>query len=307
MTVLGASQTISLATECSGPGNYATTVAWSPDQRIIAAGCQDGTIVFIEDSERLIPGMRLSSSKVTATGHAPDPVRDIAWSPDGMRLVSVGEDGWMRIWDWNGTATGIAVPYTGTLHSVDWSPDGRRLAVSEFFVSQPTVHVVEPVSLKDERSPHKSLSSSEVVSDPCDHADRVVRSLRLDAPGRARRGELHVLRGVVAHVEIEYPALAASARAIPAAVAVAGFLVHGLGSAVASLAPFRYLSPIYWFLGNTPPLLRGFSAGPLVLLAASLVPGRHGNDGFREPRHEALAAADRVGYRAEHEAASRAS
>ena len=70
------------------------------------------------------------------------------------------------------------------------------------------------------------------------------------------------------------------ARAIPAAVAVAGFVVNGLGSAVASLAPFRYLSPIYWFLGNTPPLLRGFSAGPLVLLAAALVLVSVGMVGF---------------------------
>jgi len=73
---------------------------------------------------------------------------------------------------------------------------------------------------------------------------------------------------------------ARQARAIPVAVAVAGFLVNGLGAAVANLAPFRYLSPIYWFLGNTPPLLRGFSAGPLVLLAAGLVLVSVGMVGF---------------------------
>lgn len=61
------------------------------------------------------------------------------------------------------------------------------------------------------------------------------------------------------------------ARGIPAAVAVAGFLINGLGAAVDSLAPFRYLSPLYWFLGNTPPLLRSFSPAPLVLLAAGVV------------------------------------
>ena len=61
------------------------------------------------------------------------------------------------------------------------------------------------------------------------------------------------------------------ARGVPAAAAVGGFIVNGLGAAVDSLAPFRYLSPMYWFLGDTPPLLRGFSAGPLVLLAAGLV------------------------------------
>ena len=61
------------------------------------------------------------------------------------------------------------------------------------------------------------------------------------------------------------------ARGVPAAVAVGGILLNGLGAVVAGFAPFRYLSPIYWFLGDTPPLLRGFSAEPLVLLGAALV------------------------------------
>jgi len=61
------------------------------------------------------------------------------------------------------------------------------------------------------------------------------------------------------------------ARGVPAAVAVGGILLNGLGAVVAGFAPFRYLSPIYWFLGDSPPLLRGFSAEPLVLLGAALV------------------------------------
>ena len=65
----------------------------------------------------------------------------------------------------------------------------------------------------------------------------------------------------------------AIARGVPAAVAIGGILLNGLGAVVAGFAPFRYLSPIYWFLGDSPPLLRGFSAGPLFLLAAALVAG----------------------------------
>jgi len=70
------------------------------------------------------------------------------------------------------------------------------------------------------------------------------------------------------------------ARGVPAAVAVGGILFNGLGQVVAGFAPFRYLSPIYWFLGDTPPLLRGFSAGPLVLLGAALVAVGIGAVGF---------------------------
>lgn len=61
------------------------------------------------------------------------------------------------------------------------------------------------------------------------------------------------------------------ARGASAAVAVGGILLNGLGAAVDGIAPLRYLSPFYWFLGDTPPLLRGFSAGPLVLLGAALL------------------------------------
>ena len=67
---------------------------------------------------------------------------------------------------------------------------------------------------------------------------------------------------------------------VPAAVAIGGILLNGLGAVVAGFAPFRYLSPIYWFLGDTPPLLRGFSAGPLVLLGAALVAVGIGAVGF---------------------------
>jgi ABC-2 type transport system permease protein len=72
----------------------------------------------------------------------------------------------------------------------------------------------------------------------------------------------------------------AIARGVPAAVAIGGILLNGLGAVVAGVAPFRYLSPIYWFLGDTPPLLRGFSADPLVLLGAALVTVGIGVVGF---------------------------
>ncbi len=61
------------------------------------------------------------------------------------------------------------------------------------------------------------------------------------------------------------------ARGVPVAIAIGGIVLNGLGAVVAAMAPFRYLSPIYWFLGDTPPLLRGFSAGPGVLLGAALI------------------------------------
>ena len=120
-----------------------TTVSWSPDQRIIAAGCNDGTIVLIEDAERIVPGMQLATPKVTLAAHQPSTVNEITWSPDGMMFASVGDDAWFHIWNWDGSPTGIAFPFLGSATSVDWSSDGRHLAVGEYFAGQGTAHVME--------------------------------------------------------------------------------------------------------------------------------------------------------------------
>jgi len=55
-------------------------------------------------------------------------------------------------------------------------------------------------------------------------------------------------------------------RGVAAAVAVGSFVFNGLGAAVDTLAPLRALSPVYWFLADTPPLLRGFAPGMLAAL-----------------------------------------
>ena len=59
------------------------------------------------------------------------------------------------------------------------------------------------------------------------------------------------------------------ARGIAAAVAIGGFMLNGLGAAFDFLDPVRLISPFYWFLGDSPPLLRGFSWGMIVFVVTT--------------------------------------
>ena len=55
--------------------------------------------------------------------------KNVAWSPDGTRLVGGGEDGSVYLWESaNGTRLQRLSGHRGWTYSVVWSPDGTRLA-----------------------------------------------------------------------------------------------------------------------------------------------------------------------------------
>ena len=60
---------------------------------------------------------------------------------------------------------------------------------------------------------------------------------------------------------------------VTAVVAMATFLLNGLGSLSDALEPARVISPFYWYLGDTPPLAKGFEPTYFLLLAGALVTG----------------------------------
>jgi ABC-2 type transport system permease protein len=64
-----------------------------------------------------------------------------------------------------------------------------------------------------------------------------------------------------------------SGAAIGVSVAIGGvaWFLNGLGAIVDGLAPFRMLSPFYWYLGNTAPLAKGFEAQYLLLVLVAIV------------------------------------
>ena len=58
---------------------------------------------------------------------------------------------------------------------------------------------------------------------------------------------------------------------ITSAVAIAAFFMNGLGAIVSGLAFMRYLSPFYWYLGDTVPLAKGFTSGYFALAAVAVL------------------------------------
>lgn len=150
---------------------------WSPDGSLLAAGSSTGTIEIWDvaaqavvhnwedfndwvmdmfwsqpaaasspHSDRLLSWSRdgdvilwdinTGQAEWQSEGHLND-VEDLAWSPDGTRIITVSNSAWATIWD---TQTGQMLQTLETprrpagssgghcLKLVDWSPDGRRIA-----------------------------------------------------------------------------------------------------------------------------------------------------------------------------------
>jgi ABC-2 type transport system permease protein len=77
--------------------------------------------------------------------------------------------------------------------------------------------------------------------------------------------------GMLALAVGAYTGRRASALGVAGAVAVAGYVVHGLSENVSWLGPWRWISPFHYYL-DADPLHRGFNVGYLlVLVAASAV------------------------------------
>ena len=103
-------------------GRNVKGLAWSPDGRLLAAALQDDVVqLWDPETAELVRTLR---------GHT-GWVRGVDWASDGCHLASAGEDGTMRVWD---VETGRQVAMVQgsfaptSLWSVDWSPDGSRLA-----------------------------------------------------------------------------------------------------------------------------------------------------------------------------------
>jgi len=115
----GAGQTLHLVWQAHT--DIVTTLAFSPDERLLASGSADGS-VRLWDVES---GAALWSGEHTST------TSWLAFAPDGGLLASCGFDGSVRLWDPQLGTLLQEVAHPGPVYRLAWSPDGHLLATGD--------------------------------------------------------------------------------------------------------------------------------------------------------------------------------
>jgi len=112
-------------------GGPITTVAFSPDGTLLAAGSQDGTVLLIRVA---VAGGRLSANVVEQLSGSSGAVESVAFSPDGRTLAGGCADGTVRLWDTRdpNKPAGLTTLFgqSQAVVGVAFSSDGSTLASS---------------------------------------------------------------------------------------------------------------------------------------------------------------------------------
>jgi WD40 repeat protein len=117
----------------TGHASSVLGLAFSPDGATLAASTADTErVVTREPGEIKLWDLHTGEERLTLRGHLGG-VFGVAFTPDGKRLASAGDDGRVKLWDPVGGQEVLTLyEHVGPVSAVAFSPDGRRLASSSF-------------------------------------------------------------------------------------------------------------------------------------------------------------------------------
>src|SRR5438309_131809 len=101
--------------------DIATTLAFSPDERLLASGSTDGSLKLWD----------VESGAVLWSGEHTSTTSWLAFAPDGGLLASGGFDATVRLWDPQLGTLLEALPHPGPVYRLAWSRDGHLLATGD--------------------------------------------------------------------------------------------------------------------------------------------------------------------------------